>query len=203
MQLTQNQIIGIGVFILIILGVWWFMRAPQSSVYGNQNLQQQLENSPELKEVVQSPRNNFTSGSYSLDTQLSKVSWKYGEKTGVVSLKNGSMSVLPTGRIEGFQVTTTLDTDTLASIKSAAGITGDSTVTMKASTVLPNTVDDAFTIAFSLDGLGKSTSLATGMFVTKTEAGIEVKGDITIDPKTLGVTTAESTLTISPLYIFK
>jgi hypothetical protein len=111
--------------------------------------------------------------------------------------------VLPTGRIEGFDVSTIIDSDTLALIKTAAGITGDSTVTMKASTVLPNTVDEAFTIAFSLDGLGKSTSLATGMFVTKIEAGVEVKGDITLDPKTLGIPDVKDSLTISPLFIFK
>jgi hypothetical protein len=131
--------------------------------------------------------------------------WKYGKETGELPVYSGTLSVLPTGRIEGFTVSSALADTLVASIKKALpSIKADmKTVTMKASTVLPNTVDEAFTVAFSLEGLGLDTSLATGMFVTKSDVGVEVKGDITLDPKTLGFVDSKESLTLSPIYVFK
>lgn len=200
--MEQKNIIYIVGIIILALVLWWaygyFTRAPLT----NESLQQQIENSPELKEVVNSPRNNFKAGSYTLDAAVSKVVWKYGTQTGELPVSNGSLSVLSTGRIEGFTVAADLGSIGVDSAtKAKLALSG--TATMKASTVLPNTVDEAFTVAFSLEGAGKSTSLATGMYVTHEGEGVKVAGDVTIDPKTLGFTDATETLTISPVYVFK
>lgn len=189
--------------IVLALGWWGYGYVMNPGNSDNQSLQDQLENSKELESVVKSPRNDFAPGNFTLDSGASKIVWKYGDKTGELAVSSGSLSVLDTGRIEGFTVTADLSKISLdAATMKTLGLSG--TATMKASTVLPNTVDEAFTVAFSLEGAGKSTSLATGMFVTHEGDGIQVKGDITIDPKaSLGVADATETLTISPMYVFK
>lgn len=202
--MDQKNIVYIVAALALVLVLWWaygyFMGGKPQLTDGN--LQQQIENSPELKDVVNSPRNDFKAGSYSLDTTASKIVWKYGTQTGELPVSNGTLSVLSTGRIEGFSVSADLGKIGVESAtKTKLGLSGNAT--MKASTVLPNTVDEAFTVAFSLEGAGKSTSLATGMFVTHEGEGVKVAGDITIDPKSLGFADATETLTISPVYVFK
>jgi hypothetical protein len=209
---ADKKTIGFVLIGLIVLGLlWWFFGRGDARTPEQQSLQQQLENSKELHDVVHSERNDFTKGTYSLDAGQSVITWTYGENTGELPVKNGTLTVLDSGRIEGFTVeadVTKLTVKKGADVKKILGATLLNSASfpnakMVASTVLPNTVDDAFTVAFSLDAGGKSTSLATGMFVKHEGEGIQVTGDITIDPKTLGFTDSTQTLTISPVYLFK
>jgi polyisoprenoid-binding protein YceI len=139
------------------------------------------------------------------------LKWTYGKNTGQMPVKNGTLTVLDSGRIEGFTVEADVSSLTVTAGESKETVLGESilngkkfpTAKMVASTVLPNTVDEAFTVAFSLDAAGKNTSLATGMFVAHEGEGIKVMGDITIDPKSVGFANATETLTISPVYVFK
>jgi hypothetical protein len=194
---------------VVLALLWWFFGRANPQTDASKNLQQQLETSKELKDVVHSKRNDFSKGTYTLDTSASMVKWTYGNNTGQMPVKNGTLTVLDSGRIEGFTVEADLSNITAAS--DLEKIVGEamlnakkfSTAKMVASTVLPNTVDNAFTVAFSLDAAGKSTSLATGMFVAHEEKGIKVTGDITLDPKSVGFVDSTENLTISPVYVFK
>lgn len=199
----NNKILYVVAIIVILALGWWGYTRFTSQPATNSNLQEQLENSKELKDVVHSPRNDFSAGSYSIDAGASKVAWKYGDQSGELPVSSGTLNVLDSGRIEGFSVTADLSKINLsADVKKKLNLSGDAT--MKASTVLPNTVDDAFTVAFSLEGAGKSTSLATGMFVTHVDKAIQVTGDITIDPKsTFDMKDATASLTLSPVFMFK
>jgi nitrogen fixation-related uncharacterized protein len=214
MKVRKQTLVWIGIGLLIIALLWWIFGASKQLDDANVSLQNQLENSKELKDVVHSKRNDFTAGTYRLDASSSKVLWAYGKMKGEMPVTSGTLTVLATGRIEGFTVEGNAAGVTVvgASAGDVASILGEkmlntkkfSTAHMKASTVLPNTVDDAFTVAFSLDGAGKNTSLATGMYVTHgTGTQIIVKGDITLDPKTLGFVDSTENLTISPVYVFK
>jgi hypothetical protein len=197
---------------LLVVGLlWWFFGRVTPQTDASKNLQQQLETSKELKDVVHSKRNDFTKGTYSLDTAASMVKWTYGKNTGQMPVKNGTLTVLDSGRIEGFTVEANVSGLTVTAGEKAEVILGEKimnaakfeTAKMVASTVLPNTVDEAFTVAFSLNAAGKSTSLATGMFVTHEGDTIVVKGDVTLDPKSIGFVDSTENLTISPVYVFK
>jgi hypothetical protein len=206
--LQKKLILGALFILLIGVAVYFFMPEDLGS---NPELQKQIMNSKELKDVVNSPRNDFKSGSYTLDAARSSIAWKYGDTTGKIPLTSGSLSVLRGGRIEGFSVVADVKGlsvvsggTTQADITTLLSLSANPTGKMTASTVLPNTVDDAFTVAFSLEAAGKTTSLATGMFVTHGDNGeIVVRGDITIDPKSLGFADASENITITPEYIFE
>lgn len=211
MNVDKQTVMWIVIGLVVVGLLWWMFGMGNKVDPAKESLQNQLENSKELRDVVHSKRNDFTAGNYSLDTSASMVKWTYGKNTGQMPVRNGSLTVLDSGRIEGFTVEANVSGLTVTAGEKAEVILGETimnakqfpTAKMVASTVLPNTVDDAFTVAFSMDAAGKNTSLATGMFVTHEGEGIAVKGDITIDPKTLGFVDSAETLTISPVFVFK
>ncbi len=205
----HKKIIAIVLGVIILAIVIVLIVTKKQGGLTPQTLQEQIESSKELKEVVTSPRNNFKSGNLSLDKSASKIDWSYGTESGTISMGNGDLSVLATGRIEGFDVNFNLNdlTSTGTPVKSIIQkfLSGDSKGNFKASLVLPNTVDDAFTISYTINAGGKTVSLASGMYVEKVnENNIKVSGEINIDPKTsLAMPDAKDTLKFTPVFVFK
>ncbi len=209
---NKKPIIIIVVVVIVILLVILLIKTGKKSDTTNGDVQAQIENSKELKPFVDSPRNNFTKGKYSLNTSKSKVNWKYGTLSGSIPVNSGKLEVLDSGRIAGFNVDLQVskiqmnnpDKSTLDMITTKIlDISKYPTGSMTASTVLPNTVDSAFSVAFSLSAAGKSTSVATGMNVSGTPNSVKISGETTLDPKSFGFPDSKDTLVISPEYIFE
>lgn len=205
--------IGGGILVLIIILIVAFGGKSDDStgIPSLSDRQQQLENDPKLAANVNSERNNFDPGAYSLDEASSSIKWEYAGSKGTIPVTGGSLVVVPEGRVGEFTVTanalsTTVDKGENAKVKNFISENGKD-ITMKALTVLPNTNDDAFTVAFILNALGKESSLATGMYVEKLEQGVKVRGDIYLDAKTVlvpaGFADATENMKLTVEYMFK
>jgi hypothetical protein len=198
------------VVVIIIIAMLSGKKTSDSGVLSLEDRQTQLENDPKLAANVNSVRNNFDPGTYSLDKNASSITWTYGETSGTMPVSGGKMTVVEKGRIGEFGITADagdveVTTGSNSNVQKFIGENGKK-FSMNALTILPNTNDDAFTVAFTLDALGKQTSLATGMYVEKVEKGIKVSGDIYIDAKSVinpnGFPEAKDNLVLKVNYVF-
>lgn len=201
---------GLVIIIILIIALSSGKKSVENGVPSLDDRQTQLENDPKLAANVNSVRNNFDPGSYSVDEDASSITWTYGEMSGTIPVTGGRMTVVEKGRIGEFNITadagkvqTTKGSE--SDVKSFIDYNGKK-FEMSALTILPNTNDDAFTVAFTLDALGKQTSLATGMYVEKVENGVKVSGDIYVDAKSVinpnGFPQAKDNLILKVNYIF-
>jgi hypothetical protein len=187
----MSWIVGVAAVVLIVVVIVLMVRSSKKRAAGasvdTAAIQEQINNDPKLKEFVDSPRNNFKKGEYKLSSEESFVEWSYKDFSGKIPVKSGTLKALDSGMIETF--TANIDTGSIEVTKGDAakvkGVITSQNAVMKALTILPNTSDDAFTVAFTLDAGGKSTSLATGLYIKKEEAKVVVSGDVYLDGKTV------------------
>ena len=195
-RISKKTWIVIAIVIIAIILITLLSGAKRKTEFTTAEFQQQIENSADLKEVINSKRNNFKSGGYTLDTKLSKIDWKYGSESGTLAVDDGSLNVFATGRIEGFKVN--FNSGDLKFMEN------DSKALFFSPLVTPNTKDDAFTISLTITAAGKTISTSVGMFAKKTDSGISISGDVTLDPKvSLGQAESTANLIISPTFVFK
>jgi hypothetical protein len=208
---TKNKkpiLIAVIILVIIIILILLLSGGKKTPTGTTEAFQQQIENSKDLKQFVESERNDFEKGTYSLDKKASKIDWSYDGMTGSIPVDGGTLSVRDTGRIEGFTVdydTKNLTANTAGvadAIKKAISGGGNSKGSMISSMALPNSVDDAFSVSLNISAGQKATSVSVGMFVKNAGDNITVSGDVTLDAKSVGVQNPKGYLVLKPTYVF-
>ena len=208
--ITQNKkpIIIVAIVIIVIIIIIVITKNGKEDISQDVMLQKQIENSKDLEKFVKSDRNNFAQGTYSLDTNASKITWKYGSITGSIPVTGGALEVIESGRIKNFDVNfnssrIVVDGGDKANISAIDAILKGEKGSMNANLILPNTIDTAFSVSFGISVGSITTSVATGLFVENNGDSVVVRGDVTLSPKTFGFPASKENLVISPNYVFQ